>query len=55
MMTVMSESEDDLHAEEGTHYIDILDLSHSPVWYICHSFHNKPDRMLLVLSLQRNL
>lgn len=48
-MTVMSESEDDLHAEEGTHYIDILDLSHSPVWYICHSFHNKPARMLLVL------
>lgn len=33
MMTVMSESEDDHHAEEGTHYIDILDLSHSPVWY----------------------
>lgn len=55
MMTVMSESEDDHHAEEGTHYIDILDLSHSPVWYICHSFHNKPARMLLALSLQRNL
>lgn len=33
-MTVMSESEDDLNAEEGTHYIDTLDMSRTSVYFI---------------------
>lgn len=46
MMTVMSESEDDLNAEEGTHYIDTLDMSRTSVYFIPVIKTDKP-RMLI--------